>query len=339
MRMDGKFIRKRIDRVMVLFFIVVSIGCSHSGPQGPPAGTVRPGRKALVIGHRGAAGLAPENTSAAFQRACELGVDGIELDVLFSSDRQLVVYHDFELKPEITRSPNGDWLPNGEVFPIGKLTLAQLQQFDVGRLKPGTSYSRRYPDQQASDGQRIPTLREVIGQVATSCPETVRLFIEIKTSPEEPEVSAAPEEITDAVVRLLRELKMEKRARILSFDWRNLVHAQQIAPDIPTVYLSLLGARLNNIKPGQPGASPWMAGIDIDAHSGSIPKAVKAAGGRIWAPYFKNLSLRDLEEARRLGLSVFVWTPDDPADLQRMTEWGVDGIVTNRPDVLIALQL
>jgi len=82
------------------------------------------------------------------------------------------------------------------------------------------------------------------------------------------------------VIKILREENISDRARILSFDWRNLVHVQKIAPDIPTVYLSLEGVRLDNIKPGRPGASPWMAGFDIDDFAGSIPRAVQAASGR-----------------------------------------------------------
>ena len=324
----------------LILFVVGAIlgGCHHGVQLAPAAAPARVAEKVMVFGHRGAAGLAPENTPAAFARACEVGVDGVELDVLFSSDEELVVYHDFVLKPEITRNSDGNWLMPQDVVRIGDLSTEKLKQFDVGRLKPGTAYARSYPDQQAIDGQRIPTLREVITQVKASCPQEVRLLIEVKTSPEEPALSSDPEKITQALVDLLRETKMEQRALILSFDWRNLVHVQKVAPGIPSVYLSLLGLRLNNIKPGQPGASPWMAGIDIDKHSGSIPQAVKAAGGRFWAPYYKNLTLRDLQEARQLGLSVYVWTPDAPADLQRMIEWGVDGIITNRPDLLIQLR-
>ena len=292
----------------------------------------------MVIGHRGAAGLAPENTLTAFARACSIGVDGIELDVLFSADRELVVFHDLVLKPEIVRKSDGRWLNPQEVLPVGSITRKQLRQFDVGRLKPGTAYSRRYPDQQPEDGQQIPTLSEVIGLVKTACPGKPRLLIEIKTSPEEPGLSADPEEIVQSVVSIIKAAKIENRTMLLSFDWRNLVHAQKIAPRIPTVYLSLLGLRLNNIKPGRPGASAWMAGLDIDDYSGSLPQAVRAAGGRFWAPYFKNLTLQDLREARRLGLPVFVWTPDSRADLLRMLEWGVDGIITNRPDVLLSLR-
>jgi glycerophosphoryl diester phosphodiesterase len=77
-----------------------------------------------------------------------------------------------------------------------------------------------------------------------------------------------------------------------------------------------------------------MAGLDIDDFNGSAPRAVKAAGGRIWSPFFKNLTPESLEEARRLGLGVSVWTPDRPEDLKQMISMKVDAITTNRPDVL-----
>jgi len=89
-----------------------------------------------------------------------------------------------------------------------------------------------------------------------------------------------------------------------------------------------------SVKPGQPGPSPWTAGVDIDALDGSAPRAVKEAGGPTWAPYFKNLTPESLAEARRLGLRVSVWTTDSPDDLKRMIELKVDAITTNRPDVL-----
>ena len=91
---------------------------------------------------------------------------------------------------------------------------------------------------------------------------------------------------------------------------------------------------MTHLKPNQPGPSPWMAGIDIDYFNGSAPRAVKAAGGRIWSPYFKNLTPESLAEARQLGLMVSVWTPDNPIDMQMLIEMKVDAITTNRPDVL-----
>ncbi|MEX1347595.1 MAG: glycerophosphodiester phosphodiesterase family protein, partial [Desulfobacterales bacterium] len=94
------------------------------------------------------------------------------------------------------------------------------------------------------------------------------------------------------------------------------------------------GRSLNNIKAGQPGASPWMAGHDIDDFSGSIPQAVQAAGGRYWAPFYKHLTHGLLNEAHELGIQVYVWTPDKRSDMIRLMEMGVDGIITNRPDIL-----
>jgi glycerophosphoryl diester phosphodiesterase len=109
---------------------------------------------------------------------------------------------------------------------------------------------------------------------------------------------------------MLRNEGIAGRTEILSFDWRNLVHIQKTAPEIATVYLTIVGTGLNNLKPNQPGPSPWMAGLDIDDFAGSAPRAVKAAGGRIWSPFFKNLTPESLAEARQLGLRVSVWTPD-----------------------------
>jgi glycerophosphoryl diester phosphodiesterase len=288
-----------------------------------------------IFGHRGAAGLAPENTLAAFSQACGLKVDGVEFDVLLSADGELVVYHDFELNPDITRNANGEWVTSRK--PIKQIYLAELKRYDVGRLKPGSAYARRYPQQRPSDGLHIPTLDEVISQVKNECAPELQLLIEVKTSPESPEASSTPEQVVEPVVRVLRQRGFLNRSQLLSFDWRSLAYAGRVAPGLPRVYLSLLGLRLNNIQPGRPGASPWMNGIDIDDYAGSIPQAVHAAGGSIWAPYYKNLTAKDLEDARRLGMRVYVWTPDQPGDLRRMIDMGVDGIITNRPDILKSL--
>jgi glycerophosphoryl diester phosphodiesterase len=290
--------------------------------------------KIYAIGHRGAAGLAPENTLASFDRACEIGVDAFELDVLLSSDGKIVVHHDFRLKPEITRTPEGQWLKEYDRRVIKNLKLTELKAYDVGRLKPFTRYARRYPDQIPVDGARIPTLEEVIGLHQNNCDPQTQIWVEIKTSPEKPDMTPAPEVVADAVVRTLRKSKITENSFILSFDWRALAHVEKIAPEIPTVHLSHVGVRLNNIKPGQPGASPWLAGIDVDKFKGSIPQAVKSAGGRYWAPHYKYITAERLAEAHRLGLQVFVWTPDSITDMQRLIQMGVDGIITNRPDIL-----
>ena len=290
-----------------------------------------------AIGHRGAAGLTPENTMASFAQVCDIGVDAVELDVLLTADGQIVVYHDYQLNPEITRSPTGEWIDNVSPPVVNELKMVDIRGYDVGRLKPGSRYSRRYPDQIPADGERIPTLSEVIGLLRVRCDPTTQLWVEIKTSPEKPDLTPPPEIVSETVVRVLREENFENRARILSFDWRNLIHVQKIAPKIPTVYLSSEGLRFNTVKAGQPDASPWMAGLDIDDFLGSLPHAVHATGGVYWAPHYRDLTGRRLKAAHALGLEVFVWTVDTPTTMQRLIDMGVDGIITNRPDRLRSL--
>ena len=317
------------------FFLIGAVSACQAPARDASSSTGDRGTERFyVIGHRGAAGLAPENTLASFTRACETGVDAFELDVLLTADGEIVVYHDFRLKPELTRSPDGKWLKRNSLPAINQLKLMDLKKYDVGRLKPGTRYSGRYPEQVPADGERIPTLRETIAIFKQQCDATTQLWVEIKTSPEKPDLTPPPETVSESVIQLLREEEIAHRTRILSFDWRNLVHIQKIAPDIPTVYLSLKGRNLNNIKSGQPGASPWMAGLDIDDFSGSIPHAVQAAGGRHWAQYYRQLTTKDLQRAHEMGMKVYVWTPDSRMDMKRLVEMGVDGIITNRPDRL-----
>ncbi|MEE8541222.1 MAG: glycerophosphodiester phosphodiesterase family protein, partial [Desulfobacterales bacterium] len=252
-------------------------------------------------------------------------------------DKILVVSHDFTLKPEIARTSDGEWIDMWTGLPIKNLSLANLKTYDVGRLKPQTAYARRYPDQAPVDGERIPTLREVIALLKNHPNKNTQIWIEIKTSPEMPKVSGQPEAVADAVVEVLQKTTFTHRVRILSFDWRSLQRIQKIAPVIPTVYLSHIGNRLNNIKPGQAGPSPWTAGIDVDDYDGSIPAAIKAAGGPFWAVHYKYVTPANLAEAHKLGLKVFVWTPDRKRDMRRLLKIGVDGIITNRPDILKSL--
>ncbi len=330
-----KKIPAKILLVAAILFVVTA--SRAVGNPASPENDLSFSDKLLMIGHRGAAGLAPENTLSAFKKALNLGVDAIELDVQLSADKILVIYHDFTLKPEITRTAEGEWIDMWTGLPIKNLSLANLKTYDVGRLKPQTAYARRYPDQTPVDGERIPALREVIALLKSHPQAKTQLWIEIKTSPEMPKVSGQPEAVADAVVDVLQKTTFVHRVRILSFDWRALQRIQKIAPVIPTVYLSHISNRLNNIKPGQTGPSPWTAGIDVDDYDGSIPAAIKAAGGPFWGAHYKYVTPANLAEAHKLGLKVFVWTPDRKRDMRRLFKVGVDGIITNRPDVLKSL--
>src|SRR5512143_92351 len=227
--MNESIVKRNLAAAAIMTAAAILVLAAPGLPQ-VPAGSdaVNLHGKPLVIGHRGAAGLLPENTLAAFGKACELGVDALELDVLVSADGVPVVHHDFRLRPEIARTAEGTWISSASPPAIKDLTLAQLRAYDVGRLKAGTSYAGRYPEQTPADGERIPTFTEVIQRFKTSCHASTRLFVEIKTSPEEPDLAPLPKVVSERVVNMAREAGIAERTLVLSFDWRNLVHIQNI---------------------------------------------------------------------------------------------------------------
>lgn len=282
-------------------------------------------------GHRGARGLAPENSLAAFELAIRHGVTTLELDIAITRDGVLVVHHDLELNPAFTRDADGRWLEQPSA-PIHTLDWAELQRYDIGRLKPGTRYAQQYPDQRPIDGTRIPRLADLFEMVRRGGHDGLRFAIETKVNPLRPDATLPPEAFARAVVDAIRQAGMQQRAQILSFDWRTLKEVQRIAPEIPTVYLSAQQRWLDNIAATGPSGSPWTAGIQLAEH-GSVPKMVKAAGGTIWSVYFGDLDADKLRQARDLGLKVLVWTVNDAATMVRMIDLGVDGLITDRPDI------
>jgi glycerophosphoryl diester phosphodiesterase len=288
------------------------------------------------VGHRGAAGLKPENTLSGFAKALELGADAIELDILMTADKKLVVHHDFRLKHELTRQSTGSWLATQATKAVIDMTVKQLQEFDVGRLKPGTRYASKYPQQIPSDGESIPMLRDVIQLIKESDNTSIELWIEIKPPPDRPQLTP-PETVADHVVALLREYQFTQRVKILSFDWRSLIHIQTIAPTIPTIYLTSENKQFKAASFLNPWESDWTAGFDIGEYDGSIPRTIHAAGGSWWAPKYTQVQAKQVQEAHKLGLCVAVWTPDSKKAFRQMLRMGVDAIITNRPDRLLQL--
>jgi glycerophosphoryl diester phosphodiesterase len=283
-------------------------------------------------GHRGARGLAPENTLPAFATALALGVTTLELDTGITKDGVVVIAHDPALNPDITRDADGRWL--GARGPaIFSLTHAELQRYDVGRIRLDSNYAKSFPGQTAVDGTRIPRLADLFALVRKSGNAQVRFNIETKLSPLAPDETPDPETFARTLVALVRQEGMAARVTIQSFDWRTLQIVQRIAPEIPTVYLTAQQRFLDNIATDKPGGSPWTAGIQLKDH-GSVPKMIKAAGGKIWSPFFGDLTDGRLKEARELGLAVVVWTVNDPAQIARMLLLGVDGIISDRPDLV-----
>ncbi len=283
-------------------------------------------------GHRGARGLLPENTLPAFQKAIDLGVDTIECDMAITKDGVVVIHHDLYLNADTTRGPDGNWL--GEKNPaISELTFAELQKYDVGRIKPGTEYAKTFKDQQPVDGTRIPKLSDLFDLVKKSGNTKIGFDCETKVSPDARAATRPVEEFARMAIAEIRKAGMAKRTMVQSFDWSTLQVIQKEAPEIRTMYLS----SPRTLAPKADGMpSPWLAGFNPERFDGSVPKAVKAANGKIWAPNQTYLTPALLAEARSLGLIVIPWTVNDPVMMNKLLDMGVDGIISDRPDVVQA---
>jgi glycerophosphoryl diester phosphodiesterase len=277
-------------------------------------------------GHRGARGLMPENTLPGFEHALRIGVTTLEMDAAVTADGVVVLSHDPVPSRDLVRGPDGEWL--AAPVAIRTLTHAQLQAFDVGRIRPGSSYARTFSGQQPIDGTGMPTLASVFELVKKLGAQHVQFDIETKMDLRNPDNTLAPEPFVQAVLKVIREAGMEHRVMIQSFDWRTLQVVRALAPRIRTVYLSTQSSRGSNLD------SPvFTAGFTLAEH-GSVPRMVKAAGGDVWSPNFQALTPELLKEAQSLGLKVIPWTVNEPADMDRLIGWGVDGIISDYPDRL-----
>lgn len=281
-------------------------------------------------GHRGARGLVPENTLAGFARALEIGVTTLETDLAVTKDGVLVLSHDSVFNPDIARSADGAWLVP-PVPPINSLTLVELKRYDVGRIKPGSKYALQFPAQQPVDGARVPTLVELF-DLAKSSGKAPRFNIETKLSPDKPDEAPAPETFARVVVEAVRAAGLSNRITIQSFDWRTLIAARNLAPDIETVCLTAASTLKDRDVNGERRPSAWLAGFDPLTFAGSVPALAKAAGCGTWSPRFAEVTADLVSDAHALGLKVVPWTINAPADMARVIDMKVDGLITDYPD-------
>jgi len=283
-------------------------------------------------GHRGARGLRPENTLAGFAHAAALGVSTLELDLAVTRDGVLVVAHDPFLNPDLVRGTDGRWLAaRGPA--IHALTLAELKRYDVGRINPDSKYAQTFSAQQAVDGQRYPTFAEVLELVRTSG-KPLRLNVETKITPNDPQQTVDAATFARLAVDAVRTAGLTQRATIQSFDWRTLLHAKKLAPEIATACLTSETENFDTVQRNAAVPSPWLAGLDLAAHGGSLPRVVRAAGCGTWSPFWRNVTAALVAEARASGLKVVPWTVNDPADMARLIDMKVDGLITDYPDRL-----
>jgi len=260
------------------------------------------------------------------------------MDLAVTRDRVVVVSHDSRLNPLLTRGPDGEFVRGDSKFLIRDLTFEELQRYTVGQIKRGSDYWYRFREQTPIPGEKIPSLSQVFELVDSLGTDTVRFNLEIKTYPLFPEYTIEYREFVELVLDSIRKHGLETRVTIQSFDWRTLKVVKVLAPDIPTVCLTVrnfsIGGARYNLQPGGEGSSPWLAGFDADDFDG-VSELVHAFGADILSPYYREIDRRDVEEAHRLGLKVIPWTVNDGRIMKRLIDWGVDGIITDTPDQLM----
>lgn len=258
-----------------------------------------------IHGHRGARGMWPENTIEGHLAALPL-VDVLETDLLVTKDGQVVLHHDVDLNPDTTRDASGQWLAaRGPA--IYTLALEDLAQYDVGRIKAGSAYAGRFPEQRGMDGVRIPTLRDALARVEKASGGKARWNVEIKIDDEKPERTAPIDVVVEKVIGVLTEGGVIGRVMIQSFDWRVLVQVQKVAPTIPTACL--------NEK-------------ELPA---DVIEKVDEAGCLVWEPDFESLTAQLVRDAHGKGVRVVPWTVNERADIERVVGTGVDGIISDYP--------
>lgn len=223
----------------------------------------------LVTGHRGAAGLEPENTVRSFRRACDLGVDRVETDVHLTRDGHLVCIHD----ATVDRTTNGSG-------PVAEMLFADLRQLDAGQ------------------GERIPTLEEAMAAVRGRAV----LQIELKG-----EGTVLP------TLRTLEAAGLSPTEFLLTcFDASRLEEVRAQRPEWP---VSLLF--------GQPPADAVARARQVGANGISVQ--------------FTHLTRAWVEAAHAAGLEIRGWNPDTRAEMEAVLALGIDGLGSNRPDILLDL--
>jgi len=295
-------------------------------------------KKAIqVYSHRAARGLMPEQTMPAYVETLRLGVDYVDMDIGMTKEGVLVITHDLGLNPNLTRDSTGHWVD--ESIPIHSMTLEQVRKYNVGKLRPGTEYASYFPYQRSVD-TCIPTLQEIVDYVKKVTGNKVGFQIEIKNDPTKPGLTATPKEFAEALYKLMKEEYIIDRTEVQAFDWQCLVELNKLNPQIKTAYLTDHTTQvMDDTEKGT-----WIAGLKPKDYDYSLPKMIKHLGGYCWEPFQMDLTKKDLEEAHKLGLKVVVWGwPEEEGrefnydQVIIMIDWKVDGIITDRPDILKGL--
>jgi len=296
-----------LQTTLTLIFISA---CATMQPQYSPPSPVTSYPKVFDLqGHRGARGLAPENTIPSFLKALEYGVNTLECDVVVSKDKRIVVSHEPWFSHEISTAPDGTPInaATEKQFNIYEMSYNEILRFDVG--KRGHA---RFPRQQPMPAVK-PLLSEVFREVDAYCLrhnlQPVRFNIEIKSTPEgDGKFHPAPEEFAKLLYNELQQADIIARATVQSFDVRALQAMHKLDS---TLSLALLVENTMSLR-----ENLQRLGFTPD----------------IYSPYYRLVNAELVAQVHQRGMKLIPWTVNSLSDMKALLELGVDGLITDYPD-------
>ena len=277
-----------------------------------------------IYGHRGARGNLPENTLRSFKFLFDNNINAYETDILISKDLVPVIFHNFRLNPNITKTNNGEWIIDD--IKIFDQTFEELTKFDIGAVNKRSKYGKRFLEQKNLSNQKIPKLSELLELTSKNLSDNLVINLEIKSTPIEKNLTPNPDEMVKLIMDDVNKFELNDKIIYSSFDWRILNEIKETYPKISRAYLT-------SEKKGKIyDKSPWLNFMPLyDSDVNELPRLIKTLGGKAWHPKHIDINKDVVRISHEVGLPVNVWTVNEEFEMLRMIDYGVDGIITDYP--------
>lgn len=293
---------------IIAFASVVMMSCT---PKVNPSYAPLQGAGSFDLqGHRGCRGLYPENTVTAFLAGVDMMLPTLEMDVVITKDKKVVVSHDNYFSHEFTTKPNGDTVTEAEekALNIYQMTYDEVKKYDVG-LKPHP----RFPQQQKIKAYKpllADALDSIVQHMMTMKRPPVKFNIETKCSPEDDNIyHPEPAEFVELLVAVIKEKGIDDRTTIQSFDIRTLKYLHEHYPDIKTSLLvedkKSFALHLKEL--------------------GFIPS--------VYSPDYTLVTPLLVKQCHDAGIQLIPWTVNDKAEMNKLKLLGVDGLISDYPNL------